>query len=453
MMRASDRQRHRRRFTFDTLYCTPDQRSDMKPLQLMIFAICGLFLVQPLSAENWGSWRGPTQNGISKETNVPKTWSADLNVKWRAKLPGPAGATPVVWDDNIFLTSTSGTELVLICYGTDGKQRWSRLIGQGNKNARGDEGNSASPSPITDGVHVWAFIGTGKLVCYTVGGDLVWEADLQQRYGKFDIAFGMSATPVLFQNRLFVQLIHGDGKPETQEAMVVAVGASTGEPLWATERVTGASRENEHSYASPILYNFDGMTYLITHGADYTVAYSLKDGKERWRLGGLNPQGKSYHPTLRFVSSPAAAEGIVVCPTAKNGPVFAIDASKVGDLTDSEAVLWVRDDNTPDVPSPIIHEELVYLCRENGMLLVLDRNTGEQVYMERTHSHRHRASPVLADGHIYLTARDGKVTVVKTGREFKIVAQNDTGETTSASPVISNGIIYLRTFDALWAIE
>ena len=133
--------------------------------------------------------------------------------------------------------------------------------------------------------------------------------------------------------------------------------------------------------------------------------------------------------------------------------MFAIDASKTGDLTDSKAVLWVRDDNTPDVPSPIIHDDLVYLCRENGMLLVLDRKTGEQVYMERTHSHRHRASPVLADGHIYLTARDGKVTVVKTGREFKIVAQNDTEETTSASPVISNGVIYIRTFDALWAIE
>ena len=161
-----------------------------------------------------------------------------------------------------------------------------------------------------------------------MGGALVWEADLQQRYGKFDIAFGMSATPVLHQNRLFVQLIHGDGKPETQEAVVVAVDASTGEPLWATERVTGASRENEHSYASPILYNFDGMTYLITHGADYTVAYSLEDGTEKWRLGGLNPQGKSYHPTLRFVSSPAAAEGIVVCLPQRMVPCLPLTRPK-----------------------------------------------------------------------------------------------------------------------------
>jgi outer membrane protein assembly factor BamB len=229
--------------------------------------------------------------------------------------------------------------------------------------------------------------------------------------------------------------------------------AGTGDHLWKVDRVTGAARENEHSYASPMLYDFAGTTFLITHGADYTVAYSLEDGKEIWRLGGLNPQGKSYHPTLRFVASPAAAEGIVVCPTAKNGPVFAVAADKLGDLTDSDAILWVRDQHTPDVPSPLIHDDLVYLCRENGMLLVLDRETGQEVYMERTHSHRHRASPVFADGHLYLTARDGKVTVVKAGREFKIVAQNDTGEAMSASPVISGGTIYLRTFEALWAIR
>jgi outer membrane protein assembly factor BamB len=286
-----------------------------------------------------------------------------------------------------------------------------------------------------------------------LAGDPVWDTNLQERYGKFKIAFGMSATPVLHDGRLFVQLIHGDGKASTQEAVVVGMDATTGKHLWKVDRVTGASNENEHSYASPMLYHFGDTTYLITHGADYTVAYSLEDGKELWRLGGLNPQGKSYHPTLRFVASPAAAEGIVICPTAKNGPVFAVDANKAGDLTDSDAILWSREDHTPDVPSPVIHEDLVYLCRENGMLLVLERDSGEEVYMERTHSHRHRASPVFADGHVYLTARDGKVTVVKAGREFEIVSQNDTGETMSSSPVISEGTIYLRTFEALWAIR
>ncbi len=425
----------------------------MKPSTVIIAAI-GLFVAaNPCFAENWGAWRGPTGNGISQETDLPTQWTRDQGVAWRVALPGPAGATPVVWGDQIFLTSVDSDDLVLMCFGTDGKEQWRRQIAKGNKDVRGDEGNSASPSPITDGKSVWAMMGTGHLACFTLSGDLLWQIDLQQRYGKFNIAFGMSSTPVLHDGRLFVQLIHGDGNPSTQEAMVVCVDAASGEHVWKTERVTGASRENEHSYASPVLYDFAGRTFLITHGADFTIAYALEDGKEIWRLGGLNPQGNSYHPTLRFVASPAAAEGIIVCPTAKGGPVFAVAPDREGDLTGSGAVLWVREQNTPDVPSPLIHGDLVYLCRENGMLLVLDRETGEEVYMERTHSHRHRASPVYADGHLYLTARDGRVTVVKSGRTFEMVAQNDTGEAMAASPVIANGTIYLRTFDALWAIR
>ncbi|MEE2937273.1 MAG: PQQ-binding-like beta-propeller repeat protein [Planctomycetota bacterium] len=425
-------------------------------MNLKIFYSVPLFLfVHPNHslADNWGSWRGPNHNGVSREKDVPRQWSQDSNVAWRTELPGPAGATPVVWGDQVFLTTIDGESLMLMCFGIDGQEQWRRQVGKGNKKARGDEGNSASPSPITDGMHVWSFMGTGDLACFTVAGEPVWKTNLQQRYGKFNIAFGMSATPVMHENRLFFQLIHGDGKPDTQEAIVVAIDATTGEHLWKVDRITGASKENEHSYASPILYDHGGTTLLITHGADYTIAHSLLDGKEIWRLGGLNPQGKSYHPTLRFVSSPAAADGIVICPTAKNGPVFAVIPNQQGNLTDSDAVLWIRDDHTPDVPSPLIHEDLVYLCRENGMLLVLDRETGEEVYMNRTHSHRHRASPVYADGHLYLTARDGKISVVKAGRDFEIVAQNETGESMSASPVIANGTIYLRTFEALWAIR
>ncbi|MCA9051219.1 MAG: PQQ-binding-like beta-propeller repeat protein, partial [Planctomycetaceae bacterium] len=329
-------------------------------------------------------------------------------------------------------------------------------IGMGNKDVRGDEGNSASPSPITDGKFVWVLMGTGDVACLTVDGKPVWNFNVQDRFGKLDIAFGLSSTPVLHDGRLFLQLIHGDGSAATQEAVVVGLNAQTGETIWQTPRVTGAEKENEHSYSSPVLYDFDGLTLLITHGADYTIAYSPADGREVWRLGGLNPHDdpkRDYHPTLRFVSSPSVAKGIVVCPTAKGGPVFAVRPDASGDLTASDAILWVRDKHTPDVPSPVIDDELVYLCRENGILLVLDRNTGDEVYMERTHVDRHRASPLMADGHLYLTARDGKVTVVRCGRKFEIVAENEIGEATSASPIIANGTLYLRTFDALWAIR
>ena len=182
------------------------------------------------------------------------------------------------------------------------------------------------------------------------------------------------------------------------------------------------------------------------------TAHSLKDGTEIFRAGGLNPEGK-YNMTLRFVASPVAAEGLVVVPSAKNGPVLGLSVDAKGDITKSaEGHVWRRDDNTPDVPSPLVHDGLVYLCRENGILICLDAKTGEQLYYERTHSQRHRASPVYADGKIYLTARDGMVTVVKAGRKFEVLASNETGEAISASPVISGGRIYLRTYDSLIAI-
>ena len=423
---------------------------------LVLFVCCFAFAAH-VQAENWASWRGPTSNGISQERNIPFEWSKSKNVAWRLSLPGPAGSTPVIWEDRIFVTSVDGQDLVLICVSTEGKGLWRQTVGVGNQDVRGDEGNYASPSAVTDGQHVWSFMGNGAVGCYDMNGKEVWKMNMQDRYGKFNIAFGLSSTPVLYKDRLCFQLIHGEGNASTQEAMVVAVDKLTGAEIWKQDRVTAAESENEHSYASPMLYDFGGTAYLITHGADFTIAYDLEDGTELWRLGGLNPHDdpqRKYHPTLRFVCSPAAAEGIVVCPTAKNGPIFAIRADAKGDLANrSESLLWMRADNTPDVPSPLIYDGLVYLCRESGQLLVLDQKTGAEVYHERTHDQRHRSSPVYADGKIYLTARDGKVTVVKTGREFEVLATNDLGEEISASPAISNGTLYLRTFKALYAIR
>jgi len=146
--------------------------------------------------------------------------------------------------------------------------------------------------------------------------------------------------------------------------------------------------------------------------------------------------------------------GLIVVPSAKNGPVLGLRPDGKGDVTtDAAAHLWTRPQNTPDVPSPLVYDGLVYLCRENGNLIVMDARTGEQAYEHRTHPDRHRASPVYADGKLYLAARDGTVTVVKAGRSYEELASNPMSESISASPVIANGTLYLRTFDALYAIR
>src|SRR5262249_18076564 len=151
--------------------------------------------------------------------------------------------------------------------------------------------------------------------------------------------------------------------------------------------------------------------YLITHGNDYAVAHRLEDGKEIWRVGDLNPKNR-YNPTLRFVASPVATPELIVVPSAKNGPVVGVKPSATGMIRAGDPQeQWRRTRNTPDVPSPLVHDGLVYLCGEKGVLMCLDAKTGEQFYAESTHKQRHRASPVYADGKIYLTARDGTFSV------------------------------------------
>ncbi len=415
----------------------------------ILFACLGLSTVYPLSvqAENWPQWRGAKLDGVSHEKPLPLSWSKTENVAWRVELPGPAGSTPVVWNGRIYLTSSDGKDLVLLAIGADGQQLWRRVISGNNESVRGDEGNYASPSPSTDGKHVWAMVGTGQLACFTADGNEVWKFNLQDRYGKFDIAFGMTSTPVLDKGRLYLQLLHSSG------ANVLALDPATGNEIWKQARQSDARAECEHSYASPVLYRDGGLELLLTHGCDYVVAHQLTDGAEVWRCGGLNLKSK-YNPTLRFVASPLAVPGLVIVPSAKNGPVLALDPASRGDITDSsQDHFWSRAHNTPDVPSPLAVDGLVYLCREDGTLICVDAKSGNEHYMKRTHADRHRASPVYGDGKIYLTARDGTVTVVKPGTEFEVLATNKMEESMSSSPAISDGRIYLRTFQALYAVE
>ena len=270
-------------------------------------------------ADNWPAWRGARHDGICREKGVPIKFSKTENLAWKLDLPKRAGSTPVVWDERIFLTTPDADDdtLLLVCVSTSGKMLWKKTPGKGNKNVRDTEGNSAAPSPSTDGKQVWAFLGTGVLACYEVDGNEVWKIDVQDRYGKLKIAFGMTSTPVLDGERLYLQLIHGDYKVETQEALVVCLDKSTGKEIWKQPRPSDAYGENEHSYASPTLYRDGEQAFLLTHGADYIIAHSLDDGRELWRCGGLQPA--SYDSTLRLVSSPVAVPGLIIAPMPPSG--------------------------------------------------------------------------------------------------------------------------------------
>jgi outer membrane protein assembly factor BamB len=264
----------------------------------------------------------------------------------------------------------------------------------------------------------------------------------------------MHSTPVLFGDRLYFQLIHsGNRRAGGKVGLVVCVEKATGKDVWKVERPSDGTDENEHSYASAFVWQNGKDAYLVAHGNDYTTAHGLKDGKEIWRVHDLNPRSR-YNRTLRLVASPVCTPDLIVVPSAKRGPVVGVKPDATGDVKPGTAgEAWRLPRDTPDVPCPLVKDGLVYLSREDGDLLVLDAKTGEKVYREGTHRHRHRASPVWADGKVYTTSRDGVTTVTQAGREFKKLATNKLPDQISASPAVAGGRIYLRGFKYLWAVE
>lgn len=417
----------------------------MRRLLATAFALA---VAVPAFAENWPQWRGPKNNGLSAETGLPTEWTEVKNVVWTAPMPGRGGATPCIWGDRIFLSSTSdeGADLVALCLDTAGKEVWRKVVGKGQVNARKDEGDAASPSPVTDGKHVWFLFGTGDMACLGLDGKEVWRVNLEKRLGKFQFDFGLHSTPALHEGKLYVQLLHRKAQ------QVACIDGATGDEVWKIDRPSDGKDECLCSYASPVIWSDGKDAVLLTHGNDYTVAHELKDGSERFRVAGLNPPDK-YNRTLRFVASPVCTPDLIVSPSAKEKGVVAVRPGAKGRVEDgSEYEQWRLSRGTPDVPCPLVVGDLVYLLGAGGSLTCLDAQTGKAVYDKTPRGGTYRASPVAADGKLYLTARDGVVTVVEGGPTYKVLASNKLPDNFTASPAVSGGRIYLRGFKNLYAI-
>ncbi|MBM3980667.1 MAG: PQQ-like beta-propeller repeat protein [Planctomycetes bacterium] len=409
--------------------------------RLLIIAVLVTFAA-PARADNWPQWRGPRNDGHSAEKGLPTEWSAEKNVAWKLKLPGRGSSTPAVWGNDIFITSLDGDDTLLMCVGTDGKEKWKASLGAAGKAGRGDEGNAASASCSTDGKHVWTFAGNGNLVCYTVTGKEVWTKNLQD-YGKFGIQFGCHWTPVLYKDALYLQVMHRNAQ------IVVAFEAATGKELWKQNRPGYGKGESPDTYSSPFIWVGQGGPLLVAHGNDYCTGHKLDTGEEVWRVQGLNP---TTNGAWRFVSSPLVLPDLIVVPSCKSGPTVAFNpvGAKGNIDPDNKAELW-RFKSTPDVVSPIRVGDIVYLSAD-GPFTAVNAKTGEQLYRQNLSGGKHRANMIAADGKIYVTSTTGAIDVVQAGNTFKKLATNTLPDTLYATPAPSGGRLYVRGWNYLWAI-
>ena len=272
-------------------------------LRCLSIVVCVLALSDPAVGSQWPQWRGPNHNGVSGARALPTEWSETTNVAWKVPLPSWGGSTPVVWGDRLFLTSPSapakerddgnvvrrfprggrnqpgGDDILLMCFDVrDGRKLWQATLCS-NNTLYGKQ-NMASPSPVTDGQHVWAMSGTGVVAKFDLDGGRVWRRDLQADYGKFGLYWGYASSPLLDGDRLYIEVLHGAVTDDP--SYVLALDARDGKTIWKTNRVTDAPAEAPDAYTTPAMTVIDGKKRLIVTGADYVTAYDPESGEELW---------------------------------------------------------------------------------------------------------------------------------------------------------------------------
>ncbi len=383
-------------------------------------------------------------DGISQEKNLPTSWSTEQNVTWKLPMPAWTGATPIIWGDRIFLNVADSGSLYLWCVDRNKPAiLWKKLIGGGDVKMR--KQNMSSPSPSTDGRNVWVMTGTGMVKGFDFAGNELWARDIQKEYGAFGLNHGYGSSPLLHEDSLYIQVLHGMKTDEP--SYILRLDKKTGKTIWRMERPTDAVVESPDSYTTPAIARIGGRVELVVTGGDYVTGHDLATGKELWRGGGMNPRS---NPMNRIIASPVVFDGMVYVPTRVT-PLQAFRVGGKGDVTKSQLVWQFRDG--PDVPTPVTDGKYLYTVNDRGIVWCLDAKTGQEIYGgQRIKPAIYSSSPVLADGKIYISNEDGLTTVFKAGPQFEVLAENNLNDYTLSSVAVSDGQLFLRTAAWLYCV-
>ncbi|MDG2382635.1 MAG: PQQ-binding-like beta-propeller repeat protein [Pirellulaceae bacterium] len=424
-----------------------------------------LFLSIPAEAENWPQFRGPHFNGSSDESNLPEQWSTSDGVAWVVDLPGASAATPAVWGDHVFISSTdlSGDKLLALCFDRkSGKQLWSREIASGIR--RDSRSNFAAPSPATNGEEVIFFYGTGDLVAFDFEGNQQWRRNLQKDYGAFTFLWTFSTSPLLYDGKLYMQVLQRDtavdGRGFTDrknDSYLLAVDPATGKTLWRQVRPSEARSESLEAFSTPVPFEHNGRKEILVVGGDDVTGHDPETGKELWRWGTWNPDRIGH---WRLVPSPVAGDGIILACAPKKDPIYAVNAGGEGRLKDDD-LAWVSRTHreiSADVPTPAFAEgDFFILSDVRNALSRVDPKSGKihwSVSLPR--GKKYEASPLVADGKVYLINFIGDVIVIDAA-SGKLISKISMDEPTDDDPVRSSivaahGQLFIRTSGKLYCI-
>lgn len=391
----------------------------------------------------WPRWRGPADSGSAALADCPVKFSQDEGHLWKVALPGIGCSTPVVWGEHILLTSTLNGKDLALAYDWSGKQIWKAEIGTGVP-GKHRNGSGSNPSIVTDGERVFAYFKSGNLAGLDFAGNVLWQTNLQETYGKVKLYWDQGTSPALTQRDVVVAVMHGG------DSYVAAFDQRTGKPTWKVPRNYKVPVECDHSYATPIVIDQNGKETILIWGAEHLTSHDAKDGSELWSCGGFNPEEKrNWVQVASFV-----VDGdIAVIPYGRGARLTGIRLGGSGDVSGSNR-LWTRENIGTFVPSPSLMDGKVFIVRDGGDVLCADAQTGETLWQDRFPKHRAKfyASPTIAGKRLYVPREDGVVLVADISDGFKLLAENDMGERLIASPVPIGNRLLIRGEEHLYCI-
>jgi len=415
---------------------------------LFLVAAMMLLSVQTIRASdnvNWPDWRGPTGDGRSDATGLPLNWSETKNIVWKTRIHDYGYSSPVVWGDQVWLTTATkkGKTLYAVCIDLNsGRVVHDVEVFHPEKPQRIHRNNSyATPSAVVEKGFVYVHYGTHGTACLDSGtSQVVWRRDnLNCEHMQ-----GPVSSPVLFGDLL---IVHLEG---TDVQFIAALNKKTGKTVWRTDRPKELYGHVEpaflrKAYHTPVIVEVDGKAQLVSNGALLVTGHEPQTGKELWRV---------LYRDDNTISRIVSGHGLffVNCGGPPNSTeLWAVRQGGAGDVSESH-VVWKMDDDVPLESSPVLVGDLLYTLSDRGMLICLEAMTGKRVWSERLEG-KYGASLLYADGRIYISSKEGKTTVIEPGPKFRKLAVNELDGFLGASPAVAGKSLLLRTKTHLYRVQ
>ncbi len=392
------------------------------------------------AAENWPQFRGPQGDGQTPATGLPITFSETQNVKWKTPVHGKAWSSPVIWDQQIWMTTATkdGKELGAICIDAEsGKVLHDVEVFKIDKPQFCHPMNSyGSPTAVVEKGRVYLHFGVHGTACLdTQSAAILWtRQDFPCNHYR-----GAASSPVVVDDLLILTF---DG---VDLQYLVGLEKLTGKTVWKRDRNIVYENKNSDywkAYSTPAVIAVGGGRQLVSPSAGATLAYDPKTGEEIWRVrsGGMNA-----------AALPLFGNGLVYATTAGGYQLFAVKPDGRGDVTGTH-VAWKFDKNVPSRPSQILVGERLFMISDNGMISCLNALTGEAVWKQR-HGGAFSASPLCAAGRIYFFGEDGDIPVIAVADTYQELATNHLDDGFMASPAVYGNSLILRSRTNLYRIE